>query len=324
MRAWCRPASRRSRWQHCTPPVLPGALAVLSLCACATATPASRSGDPVDSWSTLRADLEQRIADSGAEIGLTLIDLAGSRRIDINADLVMHAASTMKVPVLYEMFRRAETGEISLSDELAVRNEFRSLVGDTTFTLSPADDSDSTLYTRVGQSVTWLELARLMITRSSNLATNILIDRLDADRVRRAMDATGAGGMKILRGVEDGPAFRRGLNNTTTARALAAVLEAIARCRGFDDSSCAGMLEILAAQEFNEMIPAGLPEGVVVAHKTGWITGIRHDGGIVYPTGRSPYILVILTRGFSDAATADSMGASLSRRIWSVLGDALR
>jgi beta-lactamase class A len=289
----------------------------LSIGCARDAKPASTAA-PID-WTALRARLEARIARSEGEVELMLIDLAGGDRIAIHADVPMHAASTMKVPVLYELFRRSDAGAISIDDSIDVTDEFRSLAGDTIYRLLPADDSDSTLYARVGGRETWRNLATLMITRSSNLATNNLIDRLGAASIRSTLDSLGASGMHVLRGVEDGPAFRKGLNNETTAAGLAAVFEAIARCTGLSAASCDAMKVILAAQEFNDMIPADLPPGVRIAHKTGWITGIRHDGGIVYPEGRAPWVLVILTRGFEDPATADTLGAGLSREVWDAL-----
>ena len=141
-----------------------------------------------------------------------------------------------------------------------------------------------------------------------------LFEQLDQDR--HFHGAGGVRGMDVQRGVEDTPAFRRGMNNTTTAAGLAGTFEMILDCRGLRKSSCNEMLSILSSQEFNEMIPAGLPPATRVAHKTGSITGIRHDGGIVFrPNGR-PYILVILTRGFEKPAEADRFGADISRLIW--------
>src|SRR5206468_11099584 len=82
------------------------------------------------------------------------------------------------------------------------------------------DDSDSTLYTLVGRNRSVRELLELMITRSSNLATNILIERVGASRAQASARALGAWSIQVLRGVEDGAAYRAGLNNTTTARDL--------------------------------------------------------------------------------------------------------
>ena len=76
------------------------------------------------------------------------------------------------------------------------------------------------------------------------------------------------------------------------------------------------MLGILLAQEFNEKIPAGLPSGTRVAHKTGEITAVSHDAAIVYPAGRKPYILVVLTRGLSDGAKSSKLIADLSSIVY--------
>lgn len=253
-----------------------------------------------------------------AEISVSVIDLGTGKETHINADVVMHAASTMKVPVLMEIYRQAERGKLRLDDAIVVRNRFQSIADTSHYSLSPDDDSELELYKLEGQRVTIRDLARRMIVRSSNLATNILIDLVKAESVRATMAELGGGGMTVMRGVEDIPAFRKGMNNTTTSRGLARAFAAIARCQGFSRSSCDEMIEILSAQEFNEMIPAGLPAGMRVAHKTGSITGIRHDGGIAYPDNGAPFVLVILTRGFSQPADADRIGSEISRAVWTM------
>ncbi|MGH7554886.1 MAG: serine hydrolase, partial [Longimicrobiales bacterium] len=260
--------------------------------------------------------------ESGAEVSVALIDLGTGLRLELDSDRSMHAASTMKVPVMLEVFRQAERGRVSLDDRIRIDTRFRSIVGDSAFVLTANDDSDSTLYARVGGTATIRELVRLMIVRSSNLALNLLIQHVGADAVMETMATIGAEDMIVRRGVEDGPAFRQGLNNMATAAAFATVLEAIVRCTVTSRSSCDAMIDILADQEFNEMIPAGVPEGTRVAHKTGWITAIQHDGGIVFPATRPPYVLAVMTRGFADAARAQATGADISRMVWEQLTDA--
>ncbi len=134
------------------------------------------------------------------------------------------------------------------------------------FSVGKADDSDSTLYTRVGRRASLRELLDLMITRSSNLATNLLIERVGAERAQRTARMLGAWSVQVLRGVEDDKAYHAGLNNTTTARDLGALLGAIAGRRTASGPSCDSMLAILGRQEFNEGIPAGVPPGTGVAH----------------------------------------------------------
>jgi beta-lactamase class A len=159
-------------------------------------------------------------------------------------------------------------------------------------------------------------LAERMITHSSNLATNALIQLLDPVRITQQVRAWGGTTMVVRRGVEDDLAYRAGLNNTATANDLVALFAALAQGRVADSASTRDMLAILEAQHFNDEIPAGLPPGTRVAHKTGWITATQHDAGLVFPPGRAPYALAILTRGIADPSVGNALIADCSRIIW--------
>jgi beta-lactamase class A len=228
----------------------------------------------------------------------------------------------MKVPVMLELFRRADAGELALDGPVVVRNTFRSIADGSAYTLSAADDSDGEIYGRQGQALTVRELVERMITRSSNLATNLLIELAEPPRIAATLASLGASETVVLRGVEDGPAFRAGMNNSTTAYGLMKTLEGIAAGRAASAKATEEMLAILGRQEFREMIPAGLPAGVRVANKTGWITGINHDAAVVLPEGRRPYVLVVLTRGFRDRELARRVAAEVSRRSWEAVSGA--
>lgn len=278
---------------------------------------------PPAAWRALASDLRSRTREAPGEVSVAVVDLATDRRLGIRDTVVMHAASTMKVPVLLELWRQAAPGggsRLSLDDPVEVRNAFTSIADGSSYTLSPDDDSDPGLYERTGQRLPIRELARRMIARSSNLATNLLIELVTPDSVRATLRELDAAGMRVLRGVEDIPAYRRGMNNTTTARAYARVLEALARCEGVDAAGCREMLAILEAQEFRDRIPAGVPEGVRVANKTGWITEIDHDGAVIFPPGRPPYVLVVLTRGIADTVASREVIREVSGRVWETLG----
>lgn len=240
-------------------------------------------------------------------VAIAFYQPATGRSAWLGADIRLHAASTMKLPVLIELARRIDRGEMSWTGRIPVENSFRSIAEDAQFAVDPADDSDSTLYTLIGQEVPIQELARLMVVRSSNLATNVLIERLTAVRVTTTARALGADSAQILRGVEDGAAFRRGMNNTLTARDLARLCLALLQGRAASPEGTQRVLGLLAGQEFNGGIPAGLPAGTLVAHKTGWITGAAHDAAIVYPASSPPYILVIMTRGYGTEADAEAV-----------------
>lgn len=264
------------------------------------------------------ADLQQNvraiIASSGAEIAVAMRTLDGRTELLIDPDRPFHAASTMKVPVMIELFRQARAGTLSLDEQLPIRNEFHSIVDGSVYSLSVGDDSDKEVYEAVGKTMTLRRLCEVMIAVSSNFAANLLIQRLGVENIRATVTRLGADGMQVLRGVEDDKAFEKRLNNTTTARGLLILLEKLAHGSAVDAAADGEMVEILKRQQFNESIPAGLPPGIPVAHKTGSITRINHDAAIVF--GPRPYVLVLLVRGVEDKKKSAAIMADLSRAIF--------
>jgi beta-lactamase class A len=243
-------------------------------------------------------------------------DLSTGSQLLIREKEMFHAASTMKTPVMIEVFAQSRAGKLSLADSIEIRNEFKSIVDGSPYQLDLKDDSDDSMYRRVGTKTTIADLLFQMITVSSNLATNMLIDLVGAPNVTRRMRTMGAMDIEVLRGVEDGKAFEKGLNNRTSALDLLVVMREIARGRAVDSASSLAMTEILLAQKFNDIIPAQLPSTVRVAHKTGSITGVEHDSGIVIlPDGRR-YVLVVLSKGLHDAESGKHAMSRVSKRIY--------
>jgi beta-lactamase class A len=287
----------------------------LLLAACAPA--ASRAaGSQMNGLETEVRRIIRAATGDTAEVSVAFLDLQTGDSLLIDAHKSMHAASTMKVPVMMELFRRAGAGEISFDQPIRVANEFTSIANGGRYQLSPDDDSDRELYRRVGEEVPMREVVERMITRSSNLATNLLIAEARPARIAETMERIGARDMHVLRGVEDQAAFDAGMNNTTTAYALMRVMRAVQDPAVVGEPAAREMQAILSRQEFTEMIPAGLPRGTRVANKTGSITRINHDAAIVYPPGRAPYVLVVLTRGFADGDAAQRAGRDVSRAVW--------
>lgn len=266
-----------------------------------------------------RSAVERLIRESGAEVAIFLRTLDGADELEISAQTEFHAASTMKVPVMIELFRRAEEGKLDLDEKVLVENEFRSIVDGSPYSLSIEDDSDSDIYDAIGEERSLRELCEAMIAVSSNLATNILIDELGAQNIQRTVDELGGEGMKVLRGVEDIEAFRKGMSNTTTAEGFGALLERIGKGEAVSPTASREMVSILKRQEFNDAIPSGLPDGVEVAHKTGNITGIHHDGAIVYAP--RPYVLVVLVRGIEDEVESSRLISAISRTLHDAVQD---
>jgi beta-lactamase class A len=258
------------------------------------------------------------IRDTGGDVAVAYHDLATGAELLVQADATFHAASTMKVPVLMELYRQVEEKTLSLDDRMAVKTEFTSIVDGTPFTLKVEDDSETGMYRRLGERMTVRELARLMITESSNVATNLLVERVTAARTSELMVRLGSKDIHVLRGVEDGKAYARGMNNTTTARGLMVILTRLAAREVVSKDASEEMIAILRDQKFAEGIPAGVPAGagVKVAHKTGWFTGVYHDAAIVEPPRGKPFVLVVLTRGIKELKDAHKLVADITRAVY--------
>ena len=266
----------------------------------------------------LAGRIAARIAAAPATaVGVYYRDLTTRDSTLVNARLRFHAASTMKVPVMIQLFRDRDALQISLDDSIFVTNTFKSIVDSSPYELDKADDSDSSLYARVGGKASIRELVELMETVSSNLATNLLIARVGATRANATAHTLGADSILVLRGVEDGVAYRARRNNTTTARDLGVLMAAIAQNRAASVEACREMMEILGRQKFREGIPAGLPPEVKVYHKTGWIGKVvYHDAAIVELSGGRRYVLVVLTGGIEKDEDAYSLVSDISRMVY--------
>jgi len=263
-----------------------------------------------------KQDISKQLTDTLSQakgnFAVAFKDLQTGEEILINEHRLFHAASTMKTPVMIEMYKQAQAGKFSMQDSILIKTEFKSIV-DSTFTLSPESDSEQELYTFAGKKRPISELVYKMIILSSNLATNILIELVDAKSVTQTMRDLGANDLQVLRGVEDNKAFRAGLNNKVTAYDLMLLFQAISEKKvvGADE-----MINILLDQKFNEIIPARLPKDVKVAHKTGWITGLHHDSALIMlPDGRK-YVLILLSDSLEDEDAGVRQMATASKMIY--------
>ncbi len=228
-------------------------------------------------------------------VAVAFHDFESALRFSYQGERSFHAASTFKAALLFALFKAAEEGAIRLDDHLQVRNRFVSIADGGIFRIDREHDGDSSVHRSIGRSLPVLQLARAMIVRSSNLATNLLLDYLTLDFVRKALSATGLTGVEVRRGVEDLAAFEQGLCNEATAEGLVGLFHLFLDERHLSEASRQQALDILFAQEFRSMLPARLPEDIRIAHKTGEISTHCHDAGIVFPEGRRPYVVAIMT-----------------------------
>src|SRR5436189_5937621 len=252
------------------------------------------------------------------DLGISFYDAETTVQWSYNADAWFHAASTMKLAVLLGVFREVDRGELSLDAPVHVRNRFTSIVNQEPFMLDLGSDADPDVYGHLGKTLTIRELAYWMITRSSNLATNLLVDVVGIQTIQLALDELEVDGVRILRGVEDSAAFEAGLNNEVTANGLLKLLRLIADEKAYSKHASDEMLNILLEQQYRGGIPAGLPKAARVAHKTGNISTVHHDAGIVFIEDRKPYVLVILTQFPADSVRGTAV-ADVSRDIYNTI-----
>jgi len=251
-------------------------------------------------------------------LGISFYDAETTIQWAYNGDHYFHAASTMKLAVLLGVMRQVERGELTLDSPVHVRNRFTSIVNREPFMLDLGRDADPNVYGHLGKTLSVRELAYWMITLSSNLATNLLVDVIGIDTIQYALDELEIDGVRILRGVEDQAAFEAGLNNEVTANGLLKLLRLVADGRAYSQSASDEMLKIMLDQQLRSGIPAGLPKAARVAHKTGNISTVHHDAGIVYLEGRKPYVLVILTQFAAETGRGTAV-AEVSRDIFNTI-----
>lgn len=263
--------------------------------------------------------ISDRIKEFGAESVAIYYEGFDGNIFTHQPDEAYHAASTMKVPVMMEVFRQVEQGKLKLDQGIRVENRFASIIDGSPYSLTKEDDSDTKIYQMIGKTLELRELVERMINQSSNLSTNIVIQLVSAKKVMDLMNEIGARDMTVLRGVEDIKAYEAGRNNTTSARALATCLKSILDPKRYQPSSRQAMLDILLSQHFREGIPAGINQidpGLKIASKDGWITEINHDSAIIQDANGRSAILVILTKGVKEEKTGEKLIATLAGDIW--------
>lgn len=267
---------------------------------------------PKPTLDKLKRDVINTLSESEGDFAVAFKDITTGETLFINEKEVFHAASTMKTPVMIEVYKQAAEGKFLLSDSVEVKNEFKSIVDSSLYSLDKNDDSEFELYNQVGTRKPLSDIVYDMIISSSNLATNIVIELVDAKKVTQTMRNLGASDLLVLRGVEDQKAFEAGLSNTTTAYDLMVIFEKLANGEAVNPDADQQMINILLDQKFNEIIPAQLPKEVKVAHKTGNITGVQHDSALVILPDGKKYVLVILSKNLKeeDAGVATMAKAS--------------
>jgi beta-lactamase class A len=228
-----------------------------------------------------------------------------------------YAASTMKLPLLVAAYRQHERGEIDLDAEVPVHNSFRSALDGSPFAIDQSEDQDDETWSRVGRTMPLRALARHATIHSGNLATNLLLEHVGGTAVSEVLRDAGCSELTSLpRGIEDSVARRAGLDNRVTARDLALVMCGIGARRLAGTATCRAVEGVLASQEHREQVPAGMPSGVYVANKTGWVDGVAHDVALVRPDPAPPYVVAVCTTAAASEEALYTLNAAISAATW--------
>jgi beta-lactamase class A len=295
--------------------------------------------------SSVQADLAARVAGIEGSIGAAAWPVGRPEEaVGVNMDVLYPTASTFKIPLLYALYQMVDRGEIDLATRVTIDDRHR----------VPGSGVLQDLDT--GLQPTVRDLAMLMTIVSDNQATDMLYAMVGTERIHAALDDLGLPGIRVpmdcrtllydyvgldaanpehtyelfLEKARAGEYNRDGAawsdkagsgNNLTSPRDMAALCELIEQGAGLSEAARDGIIDTMKRQKYNERIPAGLPENVVVAHKTGSIKGVRNDAGIVYaPAG--PYVIALFSKGLADEKGGVDCLADLSRIIWGVFGEA--
>jgi beta-lactamase class A len=267
--------------------------------------------------SSLRMQIEKIAHDAGAEqVGVAFHDDETHQSWSWHGDLWFHAASTIKVPVLLAVYEAIEQQRFLPNSRVHVRNRFLSVVDGRPFRVPQGREANADVHAAIGRMMTVHELAEHMIVTSSNLATNLLLDLVGIEAARASLTRLHLSGIDLQRGVEDEVAWEAGINNRVTAAGLCDAMRLIEEGKAISTEASKAMLDILHQQRFRSGIPAGLPEDARVANKTGEISTIAHDAGIVYLDGRDAYVVVILTEWAPDVDGRQETIARISRAVY--------
>jgi beta-lactamase class A len=232
-------------------------------------------------------------------------------RVSVDPDVRHDSASIMKLPILVAAHRLVERGALDLRRPARVHDDFASRSPGQRFTMDQDEDSDPATWAALGAEVPLGDLLHRMVTVSGNLATNVVLDEVGTDEVAAVLaDAGCSARTTIVRGIEDYLARDAGLDNLITADDMARLVVALADGRLAGPEATAACEDTLQAQEYRRGIPAGLPDGLVIGNKTGWITGVNHDVALVRAPGLPPVGLAVLV---SAPGTEDEREAGIAR-----------
>ena len=257
---------------------------------------------------------------SGTVSVVALVSGEPGPRVSVEPDARHYSASTMKLPILVAAHRLAERGALDLDRPVTVHDDLDSVLPGARFRVDPGEDSDPETWDALGRAVPLRGLVERMVTVSGNLATNLVLESVGLAEVAAVLTDAGCSQLtRVVRGIEDYAARDAGIDNLVTAADLARLLVALAEGRLAGAEPTAACERTLRAQTYRDGIPAGLPTGLVVGNKTGWVDGVNHDVALVRAPGLPPVGVAVLVTAPGTPAEREAGIARITRAAWAAV-----
>ncbi|HEY7099658.1 MAG TPA: serine hydrolase [Terriglobales bacterium] len=255
---------------------------VLLLAASLTAQTSTLAAKQQVLWDKLAATITATDHKLDGVLGVAIEDLTTGQRFLLHADEVFPQASSIKIAVLVELYREAQSGKLKLTDLYTVQ----------------ASDLVADSYVMAGLTpgitmITLRDLATMMVAVSDNSATNVLIDRIGMANVNAMLDSQGLAKTRLRRKMMDLNAAAEGRENVSTPVEMMTLLDNLYRGKILNHELTEDLFKVLSTPK-SSFIPRDLPEGTKVANKPGELEGVRNDSGIIFVENR-PYILCAMT-----------------------------
>ena len=251
----------------------------------------------------------ERIGDYDGIAGVYVRDLDEGYGYGVRPDEQFFSASVIKIPVMVAVYRKVEKGELGFSQEIEIQEE------------DWAAGAGWLQWEDAGTKQTVGDLLLLMMTQSDNVATNALVRVVGGpDHVNEVARSLGAKNTLLYQKVSSERGAVPALDNRTTPRDMAVMLEKIARKEAAGAQSCEYMVELMYTNELDWWLDAGLPADVYAANKAGWLYKVYSDVGLVNADGRR-YVVSIMTKyGPEDVNEGELLIEDLSRATWEAQG----
>ena len=254
-------------------------------------------------------EVRQKIEDYPGVAGVYVRDLDGGYGYGVRPDEQYFSASIIKVPVMVAVYRKVERGELEFSQHVEIKEE------------DWAAGAGWLQWEEAGTRQTVGDLLVLMMTQSDNVATNALIRLVGgADHVNEVASALGAEDTLLYQKVSSERGAVPALDNRTTPRDMAAMLQKIADGEAASEKSCGYMIDLMHMNELDWWLDAGLPAGVDAANKAGWLYKVYGDVGIVEYQDRRYVVAILSKHGSATVDEGQVLIEDLSRIVWEAQG----